>query len=108
MRTRTIVALPLCLTLVGCQWMEEQAKVSRRRDAETAFVAAVETADTATVRAQVEADRSLVNSLRSVRRKRGYSQTESALTAAVKRGRRETVDLQNRCPSPRSRNSTTS
>src|SRR5262245_7469106 len=93
MRTQGLVALWLCLALVGCRWMQEQERASRRRDAETAFVETVESGDTKAVRALVEADRTRVESLRSVRERRGYRQTESALTAAVKRGRREMVDL---------------
>jgi ankyrin repeat protein len=95
MRKQNLVALSLCLALVGCRWMEEQEKVSQRRDAETAFVGTVESGDTAAVRAALEADRTLASSLRWVRlsRRARYSQTQSALTAAVKRGRLDMVAL---------------
>jgi ankyrin repeat protein len=73
--------------------MEEQARLERRRDAETAFLATVETADTTAVRPLIKADRSLVNSFRSLRGKRNYYKTETALTAAIKRGRLQTVEL---------------
>ncbi len=94
-RKQNLVVLSLCLALAGCRWMEEQQQASQRRDAETAFVEAVESGDTAAVRALLEADRSLVSSFRWVRRSRSarYAQTQSALTAAVKRGRTEMVEL---------------
>lgn len=90
---RSLIAL-LCLALAGCsEWIEEQRRLARRQAAEAEVIAAVDSGDVATVRARLEKDRTLANSIRLVSGRRGSHRAETALTLAAKQGRRETVEV---------------
>lgn len=89
MRGRDALLLCLVLALAGCGWIEEKQKQGRRRRAETELVETVATGNVGAVREAVERDRSLANAVRWVSGRRRMYPTESALTQAVKQGRRE-------------------
>ena len=93
MRKRHVAIVALALTASACGWVEEQRERGRKSQAATDFVALAESNNVAAVRAEVAKDRTLVNSLRSVSGRKSSYKTESALTAALKAGHREMVDV---------------
>ncbi len=93
MRKRVLVSIGLILTLAGCGWIEEAKKHAARQQAETELVEAAGAGDLKTVRAVLERDRTLANAVRWVSGRRRSYRAESALTMALKQGRREMVDL---------------
>jgi hypothetical protein len=92
MRVRLAVVL-VGVTLAGCGWIEEQKRLARRQEAETGLVTTVESGDVETVRGRLEQDRTLANAVRLVHGRKTSHRAESALTLALKQGRREMVDV---------------
>lgn len=92
-RKRNLVTIGLALALGGCQAIEEKSKEWRRSAAETHFVEAVGIGDLVSVREGLVEDRTLVNAVRWDRSDESSNRAESALTMALKQGRREFAEL---------------
>src|SRR5262245_43239471 len=95
MRKSHVAIVALALTAGACGWVEEQRQRARRAEAreraETAVVDWATANNVAAVREEIEKDRTLANSRRTVKNDGESYQTETALTAAIKEGHREMV-----------------
>lgn len=92
MPKRLLALTALAVTLAACARIEEQQQLARRQQAETDFVDAVGAGSVRSVRESLEHDRTLANAVRSVSGRRRH-RAESALTFALKQGRRDMLDV---------------
>lgn len=92
MRRLGLAPAVLALALTSCEWVEEQRRLGARQEAETDLVEAAGAGNLPAVRGSLEHDRTLANAVRMVSgRKRRY-RAESALTYAIKQGRRDVAE----------------
>jgi ankyrin repeat protein len=93
LRKRDLVLIGLVLALAGCGWIEEKRQEARRNQADTDFVEAVGSGDMVTVRSVLAEDSTFVNAVRWVPGRRKSLRADSALTMALRKGRRDMVEL---------------